>query len=133
MKTIVLGYKDVAANGPSQTLKGTEVSIKDQMLFVTGIKSNKKYPEGIARVDFAEVVVRSTCVSIEASVKAREADASARAKRDKLKDKVAITAEKTAAEAEEKSAAHKEAAAKVIRDAAKAEKDATREAMTSKK
>ncbi len=88
MKTIVIGYGDVNGKGPTKLLLGSEVSITEQVKAITGIKATGKYPEGIARVEFVELVSRNTAVCIKSAEKARQQDAAARDLREKALIKV---------------------------------------------
>ena len=64
MKTLVLGYASTDAKGPAKVLAGPEVSGRDQILLITGIKGQNDYPAGIVRVELCELVVRQVGILI---------------------------------------------------------------------
>ena len=51
MKTIVLGFKDVKGAGSVELLAGPNVPATEQLGIVGDAKQNKKFPNGIARVE----------------------------------------------------------------------------------
>ena len=64
MKTIVLGYASTDAKGPAKVLAGPEVSGRDQILLITGIKGQNNYPIGIVRVEMCELIQRQVGILI---------------------------------------------------------------------
>ena len=64
MKSIVLGYSNDKATGPAKVLAGPEVSPVEQIKLITGIKASREYPEGVARVELCDLVVRHVGILI---------------------------------------------------------------------
>lgn len=74
-KYISLGYGDVNGKGKAVVLAGPEIELTDQVRLVTGIKASGRYPEGVVRVELAEVVIRTTgiCTKASSAVAAKDA------------------------------------------------------------
>lgn len=92
MKTILLGYADVNGKGKSTILAGPEVPISEQITSITGIKASGKYPAGVVRVEFCELVARNTAVCVKANAELnadRQAGEASRIAALKKKDPVA--------------------------------------------
>lgn len=83
MKTVVLGFSDIDGKGPTKLLAGVDVPQPKQVLLVTGIKTSGKYPEGLVRVSFCEVIERNIGVCIKTANELKAKEAAARAKREK--------------------------------------------------
>lgn len=81
MKTIILGYPDISGKEKAVLVAGTEVPITEQVQIVTGIKASEKFPKGIVRVEWCEVVSRNIGIHSETANEASKADKAGEVKR----------------------------------------------------
>lgn len=131
MRTVVLGFSDINGRGHAKLLAGPDIPQSQQALLVTGIKSSGKYPDGLVRVEFCEIVARNVGVCIKTANELKLKDAAEKAKRDSA----FLKAEQRKADAEAKSQgvflAQKAEEAKKLQAIADAEKAKSVKAMTA--
>lgn len=87
MKTILLGFSDVAGKGKATILAGVEVPIRDQTLALAEIKRSGKYPEDIVRVEHCTLNTIAVGIEINAAAKVQAEENAAREQRIKAASK----------------------------------------------
>jgi hypothetical protein len=64
MKTTILGYADAQGKGAAKVIAAAEVPIADQIKTFAEIKTGLKYPPGIVRVEFCELIPRNVGIKL---------------------------------------------------------------------